>query len=59
MRQVSQKVLESRHKKVKSTYRVIGLNYEAKKVVWKRSTASRETKNKQKTAVLSREKSQL
>lgn len=59
MRQASQKVLEFRHKKVKSTYRVIGLNYEAKKVVWKRPTASREIKNKQKTAVLTRGKSQL
>lgn len=38
MRQASQKVLECRHKKVKSTYRVIDLNYEAKKVVWKRPT---------------------
>lgn len=48
MRQTSQKVLEFRHKQVPSTYRVIGLNYKAQKVVWKRPTAFREVKNKQK-----------
>lgn len=48
MKQTSQKMLKFSPKRIKSTYRVVSLNYKMGKVVCKNPTAFEEIKNKQK-----------